>query len=60
MIGIAGTDEKCRWVEKLGADICINYKKDTFKQDLIKATEGFVEVYFGTPLTHHIACPVGN
>ncbi|KXG45974.1 uncharacterized protein PGRI_048300 [Penicillium griseofulvum] len=46
VIGIAGTDEKCRWVEKLGADICINYKKDTFEQDLIKATEGFVEVYY--------------
>jgi NADPH-dependent curcumin reductase CurA len=22
VIGIAGTDEKCRWVEKIGADIC--------------------------------------
>ncbi|KAL5343544.1 hypothetical protein BJX70DRAFT_407243 [Aspergillus crustosus] len=46
VIGIAGTDEKCRWVEKLGADVCINYKKDSFEQDLIKETEGFVEVYF--------------
>ncbi|KAL4762113.1 MDR family NADP-dependent oxidoreductase [Aspergillus foveolatus] len=46
VIGIAGTDDKCRWVEKLGADICINYKKDSFEQDLIKETEGFVEVYF--------------
>ncbi|KAL4882570.1 hypothetical protein BJY04DRAFT_226970 [Aspergillus karnatakaensis] len=46
VIGIAGTDEKCRWVEKLGADVCINYKKDSFEQDLIKQTEGFVEVYF--------------
>ncbi|KAL4961706.1 MDR family NADP-dependent oxidoreductase [Aspergillus stella-maris] len=46
VIGIAGTDDKCRWVEKLGADVCINYKKDSFKEDLTKATEGFVEVYF--------------
>lgn len=29
-----------------GADICINYKKASFKEDLIKATEGFVNVYF--------------
>jgi NADPH-dependent curcumin reductase CurA len=47
VIGIAGSDEKCRWVETLGADVCINYKKDTFKEDLSKATEGFVEVFFG-------------
>ncbi|KAL2830513.1 hypothetical protein BDW59DRAFT_158428 [Aspergillus cavernicola] len=46
VIGIAGNDEKCCWVERLGADVCINYKKDTFEQDLIRETEGFVEVYF--------------
>lgn len=47
MIGISGTDDKCRWVEKLGADVCINYKSPSFKEELTKATEGFVEVYFG-------------
>lgn len=46
VVGIAGSDEKCRWVESLGADKCLNYKKSTFKQDLIKETEGFVDVYF--------------
>ncbi|KAJ0426607.1 hypothetical protein BJY00DRAFT_272535 [Aspergillus carlsbadensis] len=46
VIGIAGSDDKCRWVENLGADVCINYKKDSFKQDLIRETDGFVEVYF--------------
>ncbi|KAJ6011083.1 hypothetical protein N7451_002495 [Penicillium sp. IBT 35674x] len=46
VIGIAGTDEKCRWVKKLGADICLNYKSPSFKQDLTQATEGFVEIYF--------------
>ncbi|KAF2665450.1 NAD(P)-binding protein [Microthyrium microscopicum] len=46
VIGIAGTDSKCRWVESLGADLCLNYKSTTFKEDLIKATHGFVEVYF--------------
>lgn len=47
MIGLAGTDAKCRWVENLGADVCLNYKSPSFKQDLTKETEGFVEIYFG-------------
>ncbi|OAP61986.1 hypothetical protein AYL99_04189 [Fonsecaea erecta] len=46
VIGIAGSDEKCRWVESLGADKCINYKSPTFEEDLIKATDGFVDIYF--------------
>jgi NADPH-dependent curcumin reductase CurA len=33
-------------VESLGADVCVDYKSPTFKEDLKKATEGFVEVYF--------------
>ncbi|KIW99122.1 uncharacterized protein Z519_00785 [Cladophialophora bantiana CBS 173.52] len=46
VIGIAGSDAKCRWVESLGADKCLNYKSPTFEQDLNKATEGFVDIYF--------------
>ncbi|KAK4949587.1 quinone oxidoreductase [Elasticomyces elasticus] len=46
VIGIAGTDAKCKWVESLGADICLNYKSSAFKDDLVRATEGFVDVYF--------------
>ncbi|KAI5370488.1 Putative GroES-like superfamily, alcohol dehydrogenase-like, NAD(P)-binding domain superfamily [Septoria linicola] len=49
VIGIAGTDEKCRWVEKIGADLCLNYKKDSFADDLRAATpgpDGFADVYF--------------
>lgn len=46
VIGMAGTDEKCRWVEILGADVCLNYKNPDFKKELYKATEGFVDVYF--------------
>lgn len=46
IIGIAGTPEKCRWVESLGAEICINYKDADFKDQLCKATDGFVEIYF--------------
>lgn len=46
IIGIAGGEKKCKWVESLGADVCLDYKSKTFKEDLWKATEGFVEVYF--------------
>jgi len=46
VVGIAGTEEKCRWVEGLGADVCLNYKSKGFKEELVKATDGFVEVYF--------------
>jgi NADPH-dependent curcumin reductase CurA len=46
VIGIAGGEKKCRWVESLGADVCIDYKSASFQDDLKKATDGFVEVYF--------------
>ena len=46
VIGIAGTDAKCRWVEELGADICLNYKDAAFEKKLVEATDGYVEVYF--------------
>ena len=46
VIGIAGSEEKCRWVESLGADACINYKKSDWKDALGKATDGFVDMYF--------------
>ncbi|KAF2841468.1 NAD(P)-binding protein [Patellaria atrata CBS 101060] len=46
VIGIAGSEEKCRWVESLGAYKCLNYKSPTFKKDLRAATEGYVDVFF--------------
>lgn len=45
-MGITGSDEKCRWVESLGADVCLNYKKPGFYEDLANATDGFVDVFF--------------
>lgn len=46
VIGIAGGEKKCKWVESLGADVCVDYKAADFKEKLWEATEGFVEVYF--------------
>lgn len=47
VIGIAGSDDKCKFVvETLGADKCLNYKNPSFHDDLIKATDGYVDIYF--------------
>ncbi|GAA5992088.1 hypothetical protein JCM10908_000739 [Rhodotorula pacifica] len=46
VIGIAGGPEKCAWVKKLGADECVDYRSATFDEDLIKATDGYVNFYF--------------
>lgn len=46
VLGLAGSDDKCRWVESLGADKCLNYKAASFDTELKTATEGFMTVYF--------------
>ncbi|KAI9670666.1 MAG: hypothetical protein M1831_005886 [Alyxoria varia] len=47
VVGIAGGSQKCKWVtESLGADTCVDYKAASFDEELKKATDGFVEVYF--------------
>lgn len=44
--GIAGSDEKCRWVEKLGADKCYNYKNKDWKKEFSAENANKVNVYF--------------
>ncbi|EMG50751.1 hypothetical protein SBY92_001530 [Candida maltosa Xu316] len=34
VIGIAGSDEKCKWVESLGADLCVNYKDPDYQEKI--------------------------
>ena len=46
VIGLAGSDDKCRWVESLGADVCINYKREDVWERLAAETEGYVEAFF--------------
>ncbi|KAL8943564.1 MAG: hypothetical protein Q9211_000945 [Gyalolechia sp. 1 TL-2023] len=46
VVGIAGGADKCRWVESIGADACLDYKAADFRANLTRATDGFVEVYF--------------
>ncbi|EKM58340.1 uncharacterized protein PHACADRAFT_252595 [Phanerochaete carnosa HHB-10118-sp] len=46
VIAIAGSKEKCDWLEKdLGVDKAINYKSPTFRKDFVEAV-GYLDVYF--------------
>jgi len=47
VIGIAGTDEKCRWLtEELGFDAAINYKRDDIGARLDELCPDGVDVFF--------------
>ncbi|MGZ7018262.1 MAG: NADP-dependent oxidoreductase [Acidimicrobiia bacterium] len=47
VVGIAGTDEKCRWVvDDLGFDACINYKTEDVAQRLREECPDGIDVYF--------------
>ncbi|MGF6396026.1 NADP-dependent oxidoreductase [Pseudomonas plecoglossicida] len=47
VIGIAGSDEKCRWLEdELGFDRAINYRSANLAEQLAEATPDGVDIYF--------------
>ncbi len=47
VIGIAGSDEKCKWVvDELGFDACINYKTDDVRGRLKELAPKGVDIYF--------------
>ncbi len=46
-VGIAGGADKCKYVvEELGFDACIDYKSDSFLQDMKAPLKSGVDVYF--------------
>lgn len=47
VIGISGSAEKCKWVESLGADACVNYHDADYKKQLSDIIgDDFVDVYY--------------
>jgi len=56
VVGTAGSDEKCRWLEdELGFDKAINYKSENLAKQLADATPDGVDIYFentGGPVQH--------
>jgi len=47
VIGTAGSDDKCRWLEdELGFDKAINYKSDKLAEQIAEATPDGVDIYF--------------
>jgi NADPH-dependent curcumin reductase CurA len=47
VVGIAGTDEKCRWlVDELGFDAAVNYKTDDVAARLREACPEGIDLYF--------------
>lgn len=58
VIGTAGSDEKCRWLEdELGFDEAINYKSDDLFKRIKAATPDGVDLYFentGGPVQHAV------
>jgi NADPH-dependent curcumin reductase len=46
-VGVAGSKEKCDYVvRELGFDACVNYKSETFRDDLATACPSGIDVYF--------------
>uniref|UniRef100_A0A182XUF9 Prostaglandin reductase 1 n=1 Tax=Anopheles quadriannulatus TaxID=34691 RepID=A0A182XUF9_ANOQN len=45
-VGIAGTEEKCEWLRKIGFDAAINYKRNDVYGELKKAAPRGVDCYF--------------
>jgi NADPH-dependent curcumin reductase CurA len=63
VIGIAGSDEKCRWLtEELGFDVALNYKASDFREKFKEATPKFIDVYWDNGmlffLDARVACHV--
>jgi NADPH-dependent curcumin reductase CurA len=56
VVGTAGSDEKCRWLEdELGFDKAINYKSEDLREQIEAATPDGVDIYFentGGPVQH--------
>jgi NADPH-dependent curcumin reductase CurA len=46
VVGIAGTDDKCRYLEEIGCDVALNYKSKKFEEELTKACPNGIDLYY--------------
>jgi prostaglandin reductase 1 len=46
VIGFAGSDDKCRWLEELGFDKAINYKNENYVQQLKEFAPDGIDCFF--------------
>lgn len=46
VVGIAGSDEKCRWVESLGAEVCLNRRTEDLAARLKEIRPRGFDIYF--------------
>lgn len=64
VVGIAGSDEKIDYlINELGFDAAVNYKKDSFNEDLKNALPDGVDVYFdnvGGPVSDAVIWELNN
>ncbi len=64
VVGIAGSDDKCRWVvDELGFDACINYKTESVEDRLDELCPNGIDVNFenvGGPIMDAILARINN
>jgi len=46
VLGIAGSDDKVKWLKELGCDEALNYKDANFKTDFKAKTKDMIDVFF--------------
>tara|TARA_B100000214_G_C23970228_1_gene629718 strand:- start:525 stop:1532 length:1008 start_codon:yes stop_codon:yes gene_type:complete len=46
VIGIAGGEEKCKWLKEIGADDVIDYKNSNVNAELLKLAKKGIDIYF--------------
>ncbi|RKU42553.1 hypothetical protein DL546_006053 [Coniochaeta pulveracea] len=46
VVGIAGGEEKRKWLEEVGFDVALDYKDPDFRKKFKEATPGFIDVFW--------------
>lgn len=46
VVGLTGSDEKCRWIKELGYDAAVNYKTENVREALMRHCPEGIDIYF--------------